>query len=107
LPKDSKFNVHYYASAILQSFADYCVGEIQAIDRKLMVHADNARPHTIKVSLVFIEQNEMKRAARPFYSSHLVPSLFLFSIRLRRFSLIALSSQPMTICQRFGSSWRL
>jgi hypothetical protein len=43
------------------------------------VHTDNARHHAAKVSLAFIEQNEMKRAPHPLYSSDLAASdFFLF-----------------------------
>jgi hypothetical protein len=65
LSKDSKFNAHHYVSAILQSLADWHIGEVGATDRKLILHADNARPHTAEVSLAFTEQNGMKRALHP------------------------------------------
>jgi hypothetical protein len=42
VPKGSKFNSHHYVSAILQSLADWPVGEIGATNLKLIMHADNA-----------------------------------------------------------------
>jgi hypothetical protein len=44
--------------------------------RKLMVHADSARPHTAKGTLEFLEQNVMKRGPHPPYSRDLAPSDF-------------------------------
>jgi hypothetical protein len=78
LPKGSKFNTCHYISAILQSFADWNIGEIGTIDWKLIVHIDNAQPHTSKVSLAFIEQNWMKRASYPPYLRDLTHSDFFF-----------------------------
>jgi hypothetical protein len=65
LPNYSKFNACHYVSTILQSLADYRVGEVEAIDRELIVHADNAQFHMAKVSLASIEQNEMKIVLHP------------------------------------------
>jgi hypothetical protein len=44
----------------MQFFTDWRVSEVGTIDRKLIMHVDNARSHIDNVSLVFIEQNEMK-----------------------------------------------
>jgi hypothetical protein len=45
-------------------------------DRKLIVHSDNARPHTAKKALDFFEQNRMERAPHPPYSPDLAPCDF-------------------------------
>jgi hypothetical protein len=60
LPNGSKVNARNYIFVILQSLADWFVSEVGATDRKLIVHADNARSHTAKMSLAFIEQNKIK-----------------------------------------------
>jgi histone-lysine N-methyltransferase SETMAR len=46
------------------------------MNRKLIVHADNARRHTAKVALDAMEGNAMKRAPHPPYSPDLAPSEF-------------------------------
>jgi hypothetical protein len=43
---------------------------------KLIVHADNARPHTAKMTSQFMEQNSMQRAPHSAYSLDLAPSDF-------------------------------
>jgi hypothetical protein len=46
---------------------------------KFWIHADNARPHTAKVSSDYIARNEMKMAPHPSDSPDLAPSDFSFS----------------------------
>jgi histone-lysine N-methyltransferase SETMAR len=54
---------------------------------KLIVHADNARPHTARSSTDFLEVNGMKRDPHPPYSLDLAPSEFyLFGDVKRRLS---------------------
>jgi hypothetical protein len=43
LPKDQKFNANYYIDRILQSLLENC-STWRGPD--LIIHADNARPHT-------------------------------------------------------------
>jgi hypothetical protein len=106
LLKDSKFNAHHYISVIPQSVSDWRVYEVGETNRKLIVHADNARSHMAKVLLTFKEQNAMKRTPYPLYFSGLVPSDFFLFCNIKRILSVALSSHPMTFCQRFRSSWR-
>jgi hypothetical protein len=42
--------------------------------RKLVVHADNTRPHMMRQMTDYMEQNGMKRTLHPQYSTDLVPS---------------------------------
>jgi hypothetical protein len=42
------------------------------------VHADNARPHTAKMTWQFMEQNSMQREPRPAYSPDLAAPDFYF-----------------------------
>jgi hypothetical protein len=47
--------------------------------QKLFVHADNARPHTAKLSTQYFNQNRMKSAPHPPYSPNLArPDFYLF-----------------------------
>jgi hypothetical protein len=45
---------------------------------KLLVHSDNARPHTVKMSRDYIGLNQMKQAPHPPYSPDLAPSDVFF-----------------------------
>jgi hypothetical protein len=45
-------------------------------EQKLLVHADNARPHTTKLSTQHFNEDRMKSAQYPPYSPDLVPSDF-------------------------------
>jgi hypothetical protein len=42
----------------------------------LIVHADNARPHTAKMASQFMEQNSIQRAPHRAHSLDLIPSDF-------------------------------
>jgi histone-lysine N-methyltransferase SETMAR len=42
-------------------------------ERKLLVHADNARPHTAKLSTQYFNENRVKSAPHPPYSPDLAP----------------------------------
>jgi hypothetical protein len=45
----------------------------------LIVHADNTRPHSAKMTLQFMEHNLMQRAPNPAYSPNPAPfDLYLF-----------------------------
>jgi hypothetical protein len=81
LSKGNIFNAHYYVFVIMQSLADWVVGEIGATKRKLMIRADNTRSYTVKVSLAFIKQNEMKMESHPSYSLDLALSDFFDHIK--------------------------
>jgi hypothetical protein len=48
-------------------------------NRRLIVHADNASPHTTKMTSQFMEQNSMQKAPHPTYSPDLAPfDFYLF-----------------------------
>jgi hypothetical protein len=54
--------------------------EVAGNERKLLVHADNARPHTAKLPTQYFNENQMKSAPYPPYSQNLAPSdCYLFS----------------------------
>jgi hypothetical protein len=71
-----KFNVDYYTSHILDPFAEWRRGQAGGSDRRLYVHADNARHDTAKKVTKFIAGNDMKRAPHPPHSPDLAPCNF-------------------------------
>jgi histone-lysine N-methyltransferase SETMAR len=76
LPKGHIFNVEYYRNDILVALAQFQPNDD---GRKLVVHADNARAHTAQKCRTFCEENGLRLAPHPPYSSDLAPSdFFLF-----------------------------
>jgi hypothetical protein len=50
LEKDRKFNAGYYIAEILELLSQWRSIEAAGNERKLLVHSDNPRPHTAKLS---------------------------------------------------------
>jgi hypothetical protein len=80
LSKGRRFNAEY--------FCDHILHEIDRIHpattdedarRKIILHFDNATPHTATVSLAFLDSHQMRRARQPPFSPDLVPSDFSLS----------------------------
>jgi hypothetical protein len=65
LSKGFKFNASYDVTQTLDALSVWRGTQIGRTNRKLIVHPDNARPHTAKVALDFMERNTMKRASNP------------------------------------------
>ena len=87
LPKGVKFNATYYTTEILPHILEWRRTHGTVSTRKLIVHADNARPHTARSSTDFLDANGMKRAPHPSYSADLTPSdFYLFGDVKRRLS---------------------
>jgi hypothetical protein len=61
LPKGFKFNASFYVTQILGPLSDWRRTQVGRTNRKLWVHADNARPHIATVKLQFMQQNAMRR----------------------------------------------
>jgi transposase len=76
LPKGIKVNADYYISHIFDPLAEWRKSQVGGSDRRLHVHADNARPHTAKQVTEFLTGNGMKRAPHPPYSPDLAPRDF-------------------------------
>jgi hypothetical protein len=76
LPKGFKFNASYYVTQNLDPLSVQRGTQIGRTNRKLIVRADNTRPHTAKVTLDFRERNTMKRVPHPLYSPDLALSDF-------------------------------
>jgi histone-lysine N-methyltransferase SETMAR len=76
LPKGRTFNAEYYCDTVLAALT-----QLQPEDdgRKLVVHADNVRAHTVQKCRTFCEENGLRLAPHPPYSLDLAPSdFFLF-----------------------------
>jgi histone-lysine N-methyltransferase SETMAR len=93
LPKGFKFNANYYVTQIFGPLSKWPRTRIGCINRKLILHADNARPHTAKMTAQFMEQNLMQRTPNPAYSPDLAPSDFY---------LFGYVKQLLSICQFAG-----
>lgn len=79
LPKGHKFDAAYYVSDILQPLLLTHFRRDESSPRHLVVHADNARPHTAKFTLQYCEAHSIRIAPHPPYSPDLAPSdFFLF-----------------------------
>jgi histone-lysine N-methyltransferase SETMAR len=76
LEKGRKFNTGYYISEILEPLSQSRSIEAAGNERKLLVHAKNARPHTAKLSTQYFNENRIKSAPHPPYSPDLAPSDF-------------------------------
>jgi hypothetical protein len=62
LPKGMKFNADYCIARILDPLAEWRRIQVGGSDRRLHVHADNARPHIAKKVTEFQTHKAMKRA---------------------------------------------
>jgi hypothetical protein len=65
LPKWFKFNANFYVTQILGQLYDWRRTQVGKTNRRLWVHAHNARPHTATVTLQFMQQNAMRRVPHP------------------------------------------
>jgi hypothetical protein len=59
-PKGMKFNADYYITHIVDPLAEWRLSQVGGSDRRLHVHADNARPHTAKKVIEFFAGNAEK-----------------------------------------------
>jgi histone-lysine N-methyltransferase SETMAR len=76
LEKGRKFNAGYYIAEILGPLSQWRSTEAAGNERKLLAHADNARPHAAKLSTQYFNENRIKSAPHPPYSPDLRPSDF-------------------------------
>jgi hypothetical protein len=84
LEKNRKFNTGYYIAEILEPLSQCRSIETAGNERKLLMHADNARPHTDKLSTQYFNDNRMKSAPHPPYSPDLAPWDFYLFGHIRR-----------------------
>jgi hypothetical protein len=76
LEKGRKFNAGYYINEILKLLSQWRSIETAGNERKLLVHAGSARPHTAMLSTQYFNDNRMKSAPHLLYSPDLAPSDF-------------------------------
>jgi transposase InsO family protein len=55
------FNTDHYITDVLIPLAEGRKTQVERTDRKVIVHADSARPYTAEMTLDFLERNGMKR----------------------------------------------
>jgi hypothetical protein len=60
--KAGKFNAAYYVPEVLSVISKWRSTQANGHERKLIIHPDNARPDTARLSSQFCEQNKMKAA---------------------------------------------
>jgi histone-lysine N-methyltransferase SETMAR len=84
LENDHKFNAGYYIAEILEPLSQWRSIEAAGNERELLVHADNARLHTTKLSTQYFNENRMKSAPHPPYSPDLAPSDFYLFGNVKR-----------------------
>jgi hypothetical protein len=66
--KRCKFDSGYYITKILKPLSQWRSIEAAGNERKPLVHADNARPHSAKLSIQYFNENRMKSAPHSPYS---------------------------------------
>jgi hypothetical protein len=71
------FNAGCYIAERLKPLSQLRSTEGAGNEQKLLVHADNARPHTAKLSTQYFNENRMKSVPYHPYSPDLAPSDFL------------------------------
>jgi hypothetical protein len=76
LENGRKFNAGYDVAKILELLSRWRLIEAAGKERKLLMHANNVRPHTAKLSTQYFNQNRMKSAPHPPYSLDPAPSDF-------------------------------
>jgi hypothetical protein len=85
LEKGRLFNAGYYITDILKPLSQRRSIETVDNEPKLLVNAYNARPHTIKLSTQYFNENQMKSEPHPPYSPDLAPSDFYLFGYVKRY----------------------
>jgi transposase len=80
LAKGSTFNTEYYR---VNSLTEFLPLRSHVNGRRLVIHADNARPHTARKCQNFCEENRLSLAVHPPYSAELASSDFFLSGHVR------------------------
>jgi histone-lysine N-methyltransferase SETMAR len=77
LPKGQHFNARYFCENILQEInQNRPAATAEDGRRNILLHFDNATPHTAGETLGFLKSHRMKRAPHPAFSPDLAPSDF-------------------------------
>jgi transposase len=80
-PKGNTFNTEYYRVNILTELLPL---RPKVHERRVVIHADNARPHTARKCRAFCEENRLRLAIHTPYSPDLVPSDFFLFGHIKR-----------------------
>jgi histone-lysine N-methyltransferase SETMAR len=75
IPKGAMFGTDYYCEDILSEILRACP---LRSNRRLVIHADSARPPTSKRTGEFMEKNSLRGTPHPPFSPDLSPSDFFF-----------------------------
>ena len=70
------FNADYFIGEILEQIVIKTNEDREKIKKQLVLHYDNAGPHTAKKVREYLTQNDIQRAPQPPYSPDLAPSDF-------------------------------
>jgi transposase len=76
LSSGCKFNSSCYGREILEPFSKWRREQADGAGRKLIIHADNARPRTAAASQEYMEENGITRTRYPPYSLDFASSDF-------------------------------
>jgi hypothetical protein len=85
LGKGRKFNTTDYITEGFSSLVEWRRNQIRASDRKLIIHADNTHPHTARISVTFLDENDMTKAPHSPSSPNLAPSDFSLFGHVKQF----------------------
>jgi hypothetical protein len=84
LPKGHCLNAEYLYNHILHEINQIHPATTDGDARRQIVfHFDNAMPHTVSVSLIFLDSHRMRRTLQPPFSSDLAPSDFYLFGKLK------------------------
>jgi histone-lysine N-methyltransferase SETMAR len=84
LPKGEPFNAGYFCLKILAGIVEHRpVETAEDMTREMVLHYDNAIPHTARLSSDYMNHNRLKRAPQPPFSPDLAPSDFYLFGKLK------------------------
>ena len=76
LPDDLRFTSEYFINNILEKIYEATTPLREKEHRKITLHFDNARPHTARKVVEYMNLHNMKRAPHPAYSPDVAASDF-------------------------------
>ena len=76
LPSDAKFNGDYFINEILNPLYEIMINTGEEPQKKIILHYDNARPHTSRKVFEYLESHNMEKAPQPPFSPDIAPSDF-------------------------------
>jgi hypothetical protein len=100
IEKGRKFNAVYYIAEILEPLSQRRSIKAAGNERKVLVHADNACPHTAKSSIQYFNGNRMKLGPHPPCSPDLASSDFFSSGMSRNVSQASHSRMQIRFLQQ-------